>query len=65
MILGTSLRKLEAEHNITRPAVRSAVQTALKHDAPNFVGLKVDQLRDRKDDILPLLDDVIHSSVAA
>ena len=65
MILGTSLRKLEGKYSITRPAIRSAVQTALRYDAPDFVGLNVEQLRERKNDVLPLLDNVIHPGLPA
>ncbi len=55
VINGASARDLQQEYKISHPAIRDAVQTALKHDAPDFHGWGFKELRAHAEEILPLL----------
>ena len=54
-INGATARELASQYKISHPAIRDAIKTAIKHDAPDFLGWGLNDLRANKEDILPLL----------
>ena len=64
VINGASARDLVEQFKISAPAIRDAVQTCLKHDAPDFHGWGFTELRENAHDILPLLTGERASAIA-